>query len=178
MQMRVMGRRRAPRMQDGETADARAEAAWGRRQRRHRCRSGPEQDRMDEPFVLECDRGDRLGQREDDVETANRQKLGLARFEPGDAGRPRAPWAMSVAAGIASDPRRAAIVTGLDMPAGCGGAAGADRTHHPRLDPAEAALAALAQDCQKMQEAGLVQSDAIAFDDLMNSSDGPSRSGQ
>ena len=119
-------------MQDGETSDLRAKSARVRRQRRHRCCSRPKQDRVDEPLVLESDRGDRLGQREDDVEIGNRQKLGLARFDPGDAGRslarrvedaPPARWAMPVAAGIVGDPRRAAIGASLDMPAERGSAA-------------------------------------------------------
>ncbi len=61
MEMWVMSQRLTPRMQNGETADLRAKPARVRRQRCHRCRSRPEQDRVDDPLVLERDRGDRLG---------------------------------------------------------------------------------------------------------------------
>ena len=140
MEMGMMGQRLAPGVQDGETTDPGAEAPRVRRQRRHRLGRRPEQDRIDEPLVLEGDRRDWLRQGEDDMEIGHGQEFGLARGEPSRAGGPLTLRTMPVATGVVGDPRRAAIVAGLDMAAERRGATGLDRAHHPLLDTAKTAL--------------------------------------
>ena len=140
VQMRVMGQSLTPAVQNGKTTDPGPEAARVRCQRRHRLCSGPEQNRIDELLILESDCCDRLGQCEDDVEIGNRQQLGLARGNPGRAGRSLTLRAMPVTTGIVGNPRHATIVTSLDVAAECGGAADGNRAHHPLLDTTEMTL--------------------------------------
>src|SRR3546814_2640548 len=66
----------------------------------HRIGGRLEQQVIDQRLVVEGDRGDLGRQRKDDVEVADREQVGLARFEPGARGGALAPGAVPVAAAV------------------------------------------------------------------------------
>src|SRR5208337_2376305 len=82
MDMRMMGERRAPGVEDGGEADARAEMLGIGGDRGQRLGRRPEQEVVDGGLVLERDRADRRRQGEDDVIVGNRQEFGFALGEP------------------------------------------------------------------------------------------------
>jgi len=117
MDVRVVGHRRAPAVEHGGGADASAEGL-GIGGDRQQCLGGrAEQEVVDHRFVLIGDRGDLGGQREDHVEIADRQQIGLARSKPVRCRGTLALGAMAVAAGVVSNPAVAAILAALDMAA-------------------------------------------------------------
>src|SRR6202022_3189468 len=75
--------------------------------------------------------------RKDDVEIGNRQQVGFSRGKPRGSGSPLTLRTMPIPAGIIGDPRHAAVIAGLDVPAERLGSARNDRAHHPPLDPTE-----------------------------------------
>ena len=105
--VRMVGERRAPGVQHGGEADARAQMLRVGGDRGQRLGGGPEQEVVDGGLVLERDGADRRRQGEDDVVVGNRQELGLAVFEPLPRRRALALRAMAVAAGIVGDRVRA-----------------------------------------------------------------------
>jgi len=79
---------------------------------------GPaEQEVVDDGLVLVGDRGDLGRQREDDMEIADRQQIGLARREPILRRRPLTLGAVAIAARVVGDAAVPAIFAALDMPA-------------------------------------------------------------
>ena len=131
--MGMVGHRRAPCVEHGGDADARAEMLRIGGDRQHRLRCRPEQQVIDQRLVVEGDVGDLGGQREHDVEVADRQQVGLALGEPCTRGRALALRAVPVAAAVVGDPPLAAVLAGLDVTAQCSGAAVFDRRHHLEL---------------------------------------------
>ena len=105
--MRMMGQRRAPGVEDGGEADARAQMLGVGGDGGQRLGGGPEQEVVDGGLVLERDRADRRRQGEDDVIVGNRQELRLALGEPLPRRRALALRAVAVAAGIVGDRVRA-----------------------------------------------------------------------
>ena len=97
--MRMMGQRRAPGVQHGGEADARAQMLRVGGDGGQRLGGGPEQEVVDGGLVLERDGADRSRQGEDDVIVGNRQELGLAVFEPLPRRGSLALRAVAVAAG-------------------------------------------------------------------------------
>ena len=93
-------------MEHGGDADARAEVLGIRRDRQHRLRCRLEQQVVDQRLVVERDVGDLGGQREHDVEVADRQQVGLALGKPCTRGRA---LALRDSAGCGSCCRRSAI---------------------------------------------------------------------
>ena len=77
------------------------------------------------------------GQREHDVEVADRQQVGLALGEPGARRRALALGAVPVAAAVVGDPPMPAVLAGLDVAAQGSGAAVLDRRHHLELVQAQ-----------------------------------------
>jgi hypothetical protein len=104
---------------------------------------GPEQQVVDGALVLKCDGAERSRQGEDDVIVGNRQKLGLAVFEPLSRRRGLTLRAMPVAAGIVGDAFVRAVMAALDVSAERGGAAGLDRRHDLQLAEAHVTGVAL-----------------------------------
>ena len=135
--VRMVGHRRAPGVKHGGDADARAEMLRVGGDGRHRLRRRLEQQAVDRRLVLEGDVGDLGRQREDDVEVADRQQVGLALGEPGARGRALAPRAVPVAAAVIGDPPVPAVGAGLDVAAEGGGAAMLDRRHDLELVQAQ-----------------------------------------
>ena len=103
----------------------------------HRLGRRPEQQIIDHRLVLPGDVGDLGGQREHDVEVADRQQVGLARRQPVARGGALALGAVPVAAGVVGDPPVPAVLAGLDVTAQRCGAAVLDRRHHLELDEAQ-----------------------------------------
>ncbi len=77
---RMMGQRRAPSVQHGGEADARAQMLGVGDDGDQRVGDGPEQEVVDGRLVLEGDGADRRRQGEDDVVVGSRQEFGLAVF--------------------------------------------------------------------------------------------------
>jgi hypothetical protein len=84
---------------------------------------GAEQQVVDYRLVLVGDWGDLGGQRENYVEVADRQQIGLPVSKPVPCRRALALGAMAAAAGVVGDPAVAAILAALDMAAEGGRAA-------------------------------------------------------
>ena len=82
MHMRMMGHRRAPSMEHGGDADARAEMLWIGGDGEPCLGRHAEQQIVDHRLVLVGDWGDLGWQGEDQVEVADRQQIGLAGGKP------------------------------------------------------------------------------------------------
>ena len=134
--MRVVGHCRAPAVEHGGGADAGAEVLGIGGDREQRLGGGAEQQVVDDRLVLVGDRGDLGRQREDDVEIADRQQIGLAGREPVPRRRALTLWAMAVAARVVRDAAVAALLAALDMAAERGRAALLDRRHDLELTQA------------------------------------------
>src|SRR5438128_11353051 len=136
MDVRVVGHCRAPGVEHGGGADASAEmlGIGGDRQQRFGC--GAEQEVVNHRLVLGGDWRDLGGQREDHVEIADPQQIGLAGGQPILCRRTLTLWAMAVATRVVGDAAVAAILAALDMPAERGRAALLDRRHHLELTQA------------------------------------------
>ena len=115
--MRMVGHRRAPGVEHSGDADPGAKMPEIGGDRHHRLGRGPEQQIVDDRLVLPGDVGDLGRQREDDVEIADWQQVGLALGEPGSRGGGLALGAMAVAAGVVGDPEVAAVVAAVDVAA-------------------------------------------------------------
>src|SRR5215472_1819573 len=115
MDVRMVGHGRAPGVEYRGSADARAEMLGIGGDGEQRLGGGAEQQIVNHCLVLVGDRGDLGRQREDHVEIADRQQIGLARCQPIRRRRALTLWAMAVAARVVSDPAVAAILAALDM---------------------------------------------------------------
>ena len=135
--VRMMGHGRAPGVEHGGDADARTQLLGIGSDGQHGLRGGLEQQVVEQSLVVERDGGDLGGQREHEVEIADRQQVGLARGEPGPRGGALALGAVAVAAGVVGDPPMAAVGAGLDVPAQRGGATVLDRRHDLELMQAQ-----------------------------------------
>ena len=136
MDVGVVGHCRAPAVEHGGGADASAEMPGIGGDRQQRLGGRAEQQVVDDRLVLVGDRSDLGRQREDDVEVADRQQIGLAGGKPIPCRRTLTLWAMAVAARVVGDAAVAAILATLDMPAERGRAARLDRRHHLELTQA------------------------------------------
>ena len=81
--MRVLCHRRAPGVKHGGDADARAQMLGVRSDRHHRLGGGAEKQIVDNRLVLPGYVSNLAGQREDDMEVADRQQVGFALGQPG-----------------------------------------------------------------------------------------------
>jgi hypothetical protein len=117
MDVRMVGHRRAPAVEHCGGADARAEVLGVGGDREQRLGGRAEQQVVDDRLVLVGDRSDLGRQREDHVEIADWQQIGLAGREPILRRRALTLWAMAIAARVVSDTAVAAIFAALDMPA-------------------------------------------------------------
>ena len=97
--MRMVGQRRAPGVEDGGEADVRAQMLRVGGDGGQRLGGGPEQEVVDDGLVLERDRADRRRQGEDDVIVGNREEFGLALGQPLPRRRALTLRAVPVAAG-------------------------------------------------------------------------------
>ncbi len=130
---------RAPGVEHGGDADLRTQMLRIGGDGRHRLRCRLEQEIVDDGLVGEGDVGDSRGQREDDVEIADGQEIGLARLEPKARRRALALGTVAVAAAVVGDALMTAVAAGLDMAAERSRAAGFHRRHHLPFGEAEVA---------------------------------------
>ena len=136
MDVRMVSHCRAPAVEHGGGAEASAEVL-GIGGDCEQCLCGrAEQQVVDHRLVLIGDRRNLGGQREDHVEIADRQQIGLARRQPIPCCRTLTLGAMAVATGVVSGAAVAAILTALDMAAECSRAALLDRRHDLELTQA------------------------------------------
>src|SRR6516165_6362658 len=120
MKVRMVGHCRAPAVEHGGGADARAEVFGIGSDREQRFGRRTEQQVVDHRLVLGGDWSDLGGQRKDHVEIADRQQIGLARRKPILCRRTLTLWAMTVAARVVGDAAVATVLAALDMTAeGC-----------------------------------------------------------
>src|ERR1700691_1851715 len=105
--MGMVRHRRSPCVEHGGNADAGAEAPGVSRDRHHRLRRRSEQQIVDDRLVLPGDVRDLGRQREDDMEVADRQQVGLAFGQPDAGSGALALRAMAVAATNGNFPFRA-----------------------------------------------------------------------
>ena len=129
----MVGQRRAPGVQHGGEADARAQMLRVGGDRGQRLRGGPEQEVVDGGLVLERDGADRRRQGEHDVIVGNRQEFRLAVFEPLPRRGGLTLRAVAIPAGVVGDPFVRAVLAALDVPAERGRATGLDRRHNLQL---------------------------------------------
>jgi hypothetical protein len=93
---------------------------------------------MDEPFVLERERGQFPRQRENGVHIASGQQFPLARLEPAHARVALTSWAMPVLARVAGDPgRKSAAGAAIAMSTQRGRAAARDGQQHLPVLPVD-----------------------------------------
>ena len=109
--MRMMGERRAPGVEDGGEADARAEMFWVGGDGGQRLGGGPEQEVVDDGLVGEGQGAERRRQGEDHVIIGNRQQLGLSVGEPLARRRALTLRAVAIAAGNGRRPLPAWLVS-------------------------------------------------------------------
>src|ERR1019366_2109115 len=133
MDMRMMGERRTPAMENRGDADAGAEVLGVGRDRGQGLGRGLEQQIVDDGLVLVGNVGDGCRQREDEVIVWHRQQIGLARGQPVLCRRALALRAVPVAARVVRDPAVRALLASLDMAAESGRAAALDRRHDLEL---------------------------------------------
>ena len=96
--MRVLRHRRAPGVEDGGDADARAEMAWVGGDGDHGLGGRPEQQIIDCRLVVKGDVGNLGRDREDHMEIADWQQVGLACSEPFACRCALALWAVPIPA--------------------------------------------------------------------------------
>ena len=99
----------------------------------HRIGCRLEQQVVNDGLIVEGDVSDLGREREDDVEVADGQQVGFARFQPCPGRRALALGAMPVAAAIECHAPVATVGAGLDMPAQRGCAAQFNRRHDFQL---------------------------------------------
>ena len=137
MDMRMMGERRAPGMENRGDADAGAEVLGVGRDNDQGLGRGLEQQVVDDGLVLIGDIGDGRRQCEHDMMVRHRQQIGLARRQPFLCHSPLALRAVPVAARVVRDLGVRALLAARDMSAERRRAAVLDRRHHLQLAEAD-----------------------------------------
>src|SRR5580700_7736863 len=126
MDMGMMGEGRAPGVEDGGEADARAEMLRVGGDDDQRLGGRSEQQVVEGGLVVERDGADRRREGEDDVMVRDRQEIGFALRQPLARRRALTLRAVAVAAGVVGDAFVRAVLTALDVTAKRGGATGLD----------------------------------------------------
>ena len=132
-------------MEDGEPADGGAEVPGVGGDLAQGAGGGAEEQVVEPAAVLQGDRRDLGGEREDDVEVLRVQQLAAPGGEPGVAGRGLALGAVPVAAGAVADAAVPAAVALLDLAPEGGRAAQLDGAHDAPLQVGQARAAAAAE---------------------------------
>ncbi|MBK6426796.1 MAG: hypothetical protein IPF82_11555 [Blastocatellia bacterium] len=115
--MGVVGEGLSPGVQDGEQADACAEAFGIRGDRDEGLGGGGKEDAVDDALVLEGEVGDLFRESEDDVEVMSGEQVGRAGLDPPDALERLAPGAVAVGAAVVGVATVAAGIAGFDVTA-------------------------------------------------------------
>ena len=128
--MRMMLQTLIPGMEHAEEADLRAQMPWIAGDLQQGLGAGVKQQVVDQPFVLQCERGQFPRQREDDVDIAGGQQFPFPRLEPAQAGVALALGTVPVAARVVRDGGMSAVRAAIAMSAERGGAAARDGQQH------------------------------------------------
>ena len=123
----------APGMQDGEEADLSPEVLGIGSEGAQGAGGGAKQQGVDDPWVLQGEGGDGLGEGKDEVEVGAVEQFGATLADPLGAGKGLALGAVAVAAGAIAEAAVAAVVALLDLAAEGGGAAAFDGGHDAAL---------------------------------------------
>ena len=87
-----------PAVKHAEETDLGTEMPWIAGDFKQSLCTGVEEQVVDEPLVLQCERSQFPRQREDGMYVASGQELAFARLEPASARVALAPWAVAIAA--------------------------------------------------------------------------------
>lgn len=109
-------------------------------------RGSMEEQIVDDPFVLQADLSDRLGQCENHMEITDRQQLGLPRLQPPGLGCGLTLRAMPVPTGVVRNLPGSTIRAGLDMSTQLGSPTDLDGAHDPQMMHGQAAAMILSVD--------------------------------
>ena len=132
-----------PAMEHAEETDLGTEMPWIAGDFKQSLCTGVEEQVVDEPLVLQCERSQFPRQREDGMYVASGQKLAFARLEPASARVALAPRAVPVSAGVVGDPgRMSAAGAAVAMPAQRGSATACDGQQHLLVLPVDPLTAA------------------------------------
>lgn len=115
-----------PRMQDGKHTNRAADVAWVASEFDDGLRGGLHEDGVTVPLVRTQDLPEFLGHGHGDVEVADRQHLGLARFKPAFGLVSMAFWTTPILAGVIREDLGGTFVAAPEMSAESLGAAGKD----------------------------------------------------
>ena len=127
-----------PAMEHAEEADLGTEMPWIAGDFKQGLGAGVEEQVVDEPLVLQCERSQFARQSEDGMDVASGQQFPFARLEPASARVALAPWAMPVSARVVGDPgRMSAAGAAVAMPAQRGSAAAHDGQQHLLVLPVD-----------------------------------------
>ena len=137
MHVRVVGQRRAPRVQHQRGTDARAQVLGIGRNRLQDFCGDVEQQSIDNDLVRVSDVGDGRRQREHHMAVIDRQQVALAGIEPALRRLGLALLAVPETAGVVRDLDLVAALAARDMSTKCCGAALLDGGHHYQLAQAQ-----------------------------------------
>src|SRR5208283_1197631 len=114
-----------------EETDLGAEMPWIASDFKQSLSAGVKEQVVDEPLVLQCERGQFPWQSKDSMDIASGQQFSLARLEPAQARVALASWAMPVSTRVVGDPgRMSAAGAAVAMCAQRSGAAACDGQQH------------------------------------------------
>src|SRR5882724_10031880 len=133
MQMGMVKQILPPGVKDGKETDSRAEMLGIGSNSLKRLGSGPEENAVNCPFVLQGNVGDLFRHGKDDVKVLGFQNLGLTVFDPLGAGQGLAFWTVAVRTRVVPNALLAAPVTHFQVTAESGRAARFNRCHHAAL---------------------------------------------
>src|ERR1035438_2872357 len=131
MDMRMKLQELIPGVEHAEEADLSSKMSRVASNLKQRLGTGVKEQVVDQPLVLQCERGKFSRQSEDGMDIAGGQQLLFTRLEPAQACVALAPWAMPVSARVVRDGgRKSAAGTAIAMSAERGGAAACDGQQH------------------------------------------------
>src|ERR1035437_8136432 len=125
----------SPTMEHAEEPYDRAEVSWVTGSFEQRRGTGAKEQIVKQPLVLEDERGELVGQGEDDMEVRHGQQLCRTRGQPPGPRVALAPGAVPVAARVIGDGLMATADALIEMPTQCRGAATDDGIEHLAMRP-------------------------------------------
>ena len=137
MDMGMMLQLLVPGVQHAEEADIGSEVFRVARDFEQCCGAGAEQQVVDDPLVLQCQRSQFVRQGEDDMHIGRGQEFARPGLKPALARVPLAPRTMPVATRVVRDGAMSATRALIDVTAQRGGAAACDGGQHFQMQPVQ-----------------------------------------